>query len=651
MAARSYDISIRLANGPAFPYMFGTKGGGLSLGHALKEPSAPSRVDTILITSLHHGAGRTIATDPEMLRDSNGEQVFCDTRQLGYIMPGGSLQLLQQIAIASPGDIPDLKAYAASFTQDDGKIVFGAGRQIIVIDPTVDTVAASIKVGAGDGFTGSVVEWNRDAWLGVMAIDGITTAAYNYDTDTFDTSDTYKFSWAASNRNAIFWFRNRTGAPPSFLWSDRTDQDFGAFNTNFVYPNNAGVVAPFILEIPKAFVTGVGVAGPYILYGSKGGNIWSFDRNEVFAPLTPANPGGFIDLRFGGPMSYVGSWILVPNLDGLGRFDPRNISLADISPSVHQGATPGTGTNEDKSAHYATPSPTGAVIAANLIGPDLNILQIEMYEDGMFYHPILLNLLTDVGSDISRVWGMIVTHAQDAGGNFISALRCYIIASNSDYSFWNIYRLNIATASWAPGPEVLADVSGFRTGFYTSRPPDVNGSPTQLRGYAQASEDNPINLFLEVDDSDEQYPLGLLARTGPFVLPVPNGVLPGRKFALAGKLTIGDQNEDPCFIMLPLSLDYRYVEASSPDAPDFFTLKFEASSDQINRITSHIFVHGRSEAEGLIRLTGESITVGFADSAREWQALVEDAEASLLYKEDGRTSSVYLVTLVCRRTA
>lgn len=637
----TYDVVIRLPDGKSFPYLYGAKG-GLSIGHGLLEPSAPSRVDTIPIQTLHHGYGRIVATDPAMARDSNGEQVFCDLRQPGFIMPGGALELLDTVAIEIPDDLENSEVYGAAFTTDAGDVVFGVGKQLIQIDAETEAVT-DFTVSMSDVFSGSVVEWNRDAWLGVCsAADYGSVGAYNYDEDDLNTTNTYMFSWAASNRNAIFWIRNRTGAAPQFRWSDRTDQDFGAFNTNFIYPNATNA---YVLEIPKALVTGMGSAGQYVLFASKGGNIWGFNAQEVFVPLTPDQTGGFIDNRFGGPMRYVGSWLLVPNIDGIGRFDPRNVSLTDISPSVHQGSTPLLSENDDKRAYYTSTTPTGALIAAGYLGADTNILQLEMYEDGMFWHPALLNL-----GDVSRIWAMIVTRYKTSG-QFTSQLKAFIIAADADYTNWEIYKLDLATAAWSPGPAMLADVSGFRTGFYTTRPPDINASPTQIRGYAQASDDNPITLNLLVDNDESETQVGIIVNSGPFVLPVPADVPAGRKFAVSGSLAVTDQDGDVPYLTLPLSIDYRYVEASRADdkVPDFFTLKVMASSTQINKVTSRLFSHGRSEADYLISLTGKQIEVQFSDQREWWTAIVEDADANQLTFEDGRTAPDYLVSLVCRR--
>lgn len=643
-SARSYDVTLRWGNNPAQPFLFGTKG-GLNLGHGLLEPSAPSRVDTILINSLHHGYGREVATDPYMARDANGEQYYADTRQPGFIMPAGKATLIHTEANGLSGDTAGAKFYAAAFALDNGDIVFGVGNQLFKIDAVTEAVTAT-TVSMTDWFTGSVVEWNRDAWMGVAAAgDGASVGAYNYDEDDLNTSDTYKFSWAGSTRNSIFWIRNRAGAAPQLRWSDRTDQDFGNFNVNFIYPNATNA---YVLEIPKALVTGAGVTGQYFLFASKGGNIWGLDRNEVFLPLTPAPPGGFIDDRYGGPMNYVGSWLLVPNLDGLGRFDPRNVSITDISPAVHQGATPEIGTNTDKSAQAISTTPTGALAAANLIGANINLSQIEMYEDGMFWHPILDSFDIDDSGLPSRIWGLMTTRYK-SGDNFTSQLKAFAIACSADYSDWLIYKIELATAAWSPPPAELASTTGFRTGYYSGRPPDINASPTQLRGFAHASDDNPISLYLYVDDDDSMTSLGILTKTGPFVLPVDPTVIPGRKFAIAGSLGVGDQNGTVPYINLPLSLDYRYVLPADDGMPDFFTLKIEAQSDQIQNLTSRLFTHGRSVTEILIELPGNLIEVGFADSRTTWTAIVEDAQADLISFEDGRTAPNYLVSLVCRR--
>jgi hypothetical protein len=643
---RSYDLTIRLGNGDTYQYMYAPGKPGLSLGHGLLEPSAPSRVDTILISSLHHGYGREVATDPEMARDSNGENTFADTRQLGYIMPGGALTLVDQIAIADAADVEGINGYAAVFALDNGDVVFAAGSQLIKVDADDESVNV-VNANISGYYTGSWFTWNNDAWLGVMDNNYVTTAAYNYDTATETNSNTYMFSWAGSTRNAIFWIRNRSGALPQLRWSDRTDQDYGNFNTNFIYPDPTNA---YVLEIPKSLVTGAGVTGQYFLYATKGGDVWGLDKNEVFIPLTPSRSGGYIDNQFGGQMAYVGSWLMVPNIDGIGRFDPRNISLTDITPAVHQGSTPEAGTLTDKSAHFATPTPTGAMVAANYLSDSINLLQFEMYEDGMFWHPIVLDLDIGDSGGVSHVWGMIVTRYK-VSGEFTSQLKAFILAADSDYTNWNLYKLEVATAAWSPGPAVLASVSGFRTGLATGRPPDINASVTQVRGYAHASDANSIGLWLEIDDSTEQYQLGIITSTGPFVLPVPAEVLPGRKFAVAGTLNITDQEADPCYLALPLSIDYRYVLAKGEGPqPDFFTLKFLASSDQIGRLASRVFQQGRATAEQLLSLGGQEITVGFSDTEREWVAIVEDAQADMATADDGREYGNFIVTLVCRRT-
>lgn len=637
-SARSYDVTLKWNNNPPLPFLYGPKG-GLNLGHGLLEPSAPSRVDTIAISSLHHGYGRKVATDPNMARDSGDENQFADTRSPGYILPAGALTLIDTTAIDEPTDAELVSGYAATAVLDNGDVVFGVMNQKFLIDAESEAVSNAI-VSLSGYFSGSSVIWNNDLWLGVQDTSGFTTGAYDYDTDAESNSNTYMFSWAGSTRNSIFWIRNRAGGAPQLRWSDRTDQDFANFNTNFIYPN---AVNPYVLEVPKDLVTGAGITGQYFLYATKGGNIWGLDRNEVFLPLTP-DPVAVVDKNFGGQMKYIMSWLLVPNIDGLGRFDPRNVSLTDVSPPVHQGATPGIGTDVDKSAHFTASTPTGALVAANLIGDDINILQFEGYEDGMFYHPAVLSL-----GDISRVWGMQVVRYKSDADHYTSQLKAFILASSADWSNWLVYKLDLATAAWAPGPKTLADTTGFRTGYYSGRPPDINASPTQVRGYAVASDDNPISLNLYVDNDEAMTPLGIITNTGPFVLPVDPSVLPGRKFAIAGTLGVSDQNGTVPYLNLPLSLDYRYVLPAGDGTPDFFTLKIEAQSDQIQNLTSRLFTHGRTVTELLIELPGNLIEVGFADTKTTWQAIVEDAQANQMTFEDGRTAPSYLVSLVCRR--
>jgi hypothetical protein len=639
---KSFDITIQIEDGPSLPFLYGEKG-GLELGNVLLEPSAPSRVDTIPIQTLHHGYGRVIATDPNMARDSNEERHFADTRQPGFIMPSGAVELLHSESIYDSEEVAQINGYAAAAMLDNGDILFAAGKQLFLIDREDDSVTYILKDDLSGYFSGCSFTWANELWLGLQNENFVTTGAYNYTADTENTDETYMFSWGGSTRNSLFWIRNRDGDYPQLRWTDRTDQQFGAISTNFIYPNATNA---FVLEVPKALVTGAGVAGQYFLYATKGGNIWGLDRNEVFIPLTPEQVG-FNDLKFGGQMKYVGSWLLAPSVDGLGRFDPRNVSLTDISPAVHQGATPGIGLMLDKSAHSVAPTPTGALVAANIIGDKINLSHLEMYEDGMFYHPALLQIDDSIG----RVWGLITSRYFE-NGQFNARLKAFMIASTDDYSEWRIYKIDLATAAYSPPPKTLAPVTGFRTGFYSGRPPDINGSVTQIRGYAHASEENYIELSLEVDDDLEQYHLGLITKTGPFVLGVPSNVLPGRKFAIAGKMYVNNPDDVTPYLTLPISIDYRYViQREQNTQSDFFTLKFMAESDQINRRTGRFFTHGRNLAEGIVDAAGHIVTIGFADSNRKWTAIIEDARADLMYREDGRTSTSYIVTLACRRIA
>ena len=498
----------------------------------------------------------------------------------------------------------------------------------------------------GAYFTGSVFIWGRDAWLGVRELDGDTYAAYEYDSDKMVFDGSFKHSWAASTRNSLFWFKNLSGVNPQFRWTDRTDQDFDDIDdtadTGFVY-------GPFTLEIEKAQVTGAGSAGPYVIFATKGGTLWSFDSSEVFVPMTPFEDGGFIDQRFGGKLAFVGTWLMVPSLDGLKRFDPRNISMVDISPPVHQGSYASVGTNDSRQTQAVSTSPSGAIVFSPFLGTDPNALYLEMYSDGMFYHEAVSSL------DVNRVWGAIVTHAVDGSGNFTSQLRCYFIAMNDAQDSWLVYRLDMPTAGWQPGPETLAATSGLRTTMLSPRSPDVSVQATQVRLNAQGSSENYFTLYLEMDDG-EQIKLGdlqsvsLQSSAVPYAFDIPSQVKPGRRLALAFTCTIGNQAGIAPFIAMPIHVDYRYTPQTSKNGGDLITLKVECTSDYISKATGGRFTHGRSEADFLTGLRGKQIEVGFADSNTVWVVTVEDVQADLMKFEDGLRSTDYLATLVCRRT-
>lgn len=634
---RTFDVRIIDSLGHDTDYLFGPNG-GLLLGNALKEPSNPQRVDSILIESFHHGAGRVLNTDPFMYRDTNGQAVGADVRQPGFILPGGALSLIATVPITSA---PIPKSYAGAFVNSAGNVVFNIGRQQITITVATDSVASVDALSANQFFTGSVVEWLDSLWLGVMNASRVTVGAFKHGVGLV-TDTSFMFSWAVSTKNSIFWIRNRgAGVPSEMRWSDKTDDDFDDIDDT---PSTGFVYGPFFLEIPRGQVTGMGTAGPFAVFCSRGGNIWGFDNTEVFIPLTPDSQAAFFDDMYGGPMAFVGTWLLIPYNDGLRRFDPRTITQADITPAAHQGSSPDySPVATSRRVEAACQSPTGAVVFTRFGGVDPALLHLEMYEDGMFYH------IGYQGLDVSRVAGGILTRVYDAAAaEFTSRLRLYFIALADNGTDLKVYRQDVPTLGWQPGPENMAAISGLRTLQYTARPADVMGQPSGLRGWASASEENYITLFLEVDGGEPQE-IGRITKTGTFALPVSSDTLPGRKFALATNLTIGNTSGVTPYIAMPLSLDYLYVPQSAEGKPDFVTITIEATSDQIDKSMGRRFSHGRTETEYLVGLQGQIVEVYFGDRDEPWKVVVEEAISESLTEEGGTRQGSHTVKMACRR--
>lgn len=641
---KSFDVAIRYGD-EEYPFTYGPRG-GLALGNALKEPTERHRLGTITIQSLHHGAGRLLATDPSSYRDTNSQQIGADVRQPGYVMPGGELSFLGPGQSISGSPIP-FPGYAAAFVTDDGIVAFCAGRDIFSVSPLGgDVIEVRGTLNSNNYFTGSFLRWREEIWLGIMDRDQATQSIYEYISGVLNTDENRIFSWAASTRNAAFWISNVSGNDPKMRWSDRTDQNFLDItlpDPDADPPDPGFVYGPFTLEVPGKLVTGMGAAGSYPMFATAGGNLWGFDPFEVFIPLTPDKVVAFRDRFFGGQMPYAGAWLMVPSSLGLLRFDPRSATITDITPATHQGASPDFTDTTSRRVDCVCTSPTGALVFTHF-GDGLAVLYLESYEEGMFYHVAVSGL------DVAKVWGAVVVQLRDASGNPTGQQSCYFLAESNSHDTWLFYRLDLPTAGWQPGPQIMASTSGVRTSMYSANPPDISVRPTQLRGYANASEDNYLSLTLEVDGT--AYDLGRINTPGPFALPITgidlSEVTPGRKFAIGADFAIDSQVGEVPYLALPLHLDYVSAPVSAGE-PDLVTIKITNDSDGLDLLGGRRFTNGRDETEFLAGLEGQIAELKFGDRDVTWKILVERVESQLATQDEGVVGTTYLTTIVARR--
>lgn len=623
---KSYDI--RIGNDT---FNFGAKG-GISIGNARREPSWKGRVNTVLVETLHHGAGRILATDPFVYRDTNGQTLGADASQFGFIMPGGDLSELTE---TTPGDF-DLSATipsglgAAVFLDADDLIVVAVGDKIFKIDPADDSVTLIHQLAgdlAGLFFTGSVAFWGGQFILGICDSSYAAQGSFTYPDLSNITDAVYFVSHIASTSQGLFWIANRADGsnPPQMYWTDRTDELWASFTApDFLF-------GPFFLEIPTLEITGMGVAGLFPIFASADKQLWGFDPTEVFTPLTPLtrNPR---DHGFGKNLPYVGNYLLAPHDNGILRFDPRNLTSLDLTPGNHQGSSPGYTPATSLAIDCACSTASGALALGHFGGSGFALLRLELYQDGMFWS------IPYQGLAVDRGMGMGFTR-------IASKSRVYVCGiSGSAFKF---FRLDLNGPGAQRTAENIAASSAIRCVNYTATPPDINVLSTQIRGFAHASQANTIKVDMELDGELTEF--GIIDADDRFVLSAPPGTIPARKFAPVFTFNVTDPS-DPPWLAFPLSLDYIHMPATGGIGPDFVTLKFEAQSDYIDRLGGRQFRGGPADATAQVMSQGTYVEIERGDTPGEvWGIVVEDAGAEIVGREEGVQGDNWLVTVIGRR--
>lgn len=650
---KSFDVRILPPNsapGDEIPFMFGSQG-GVKLGNFLKEPSPKGRVDSILIQSLHHGAGRLLGTDPFCYRDGNSDTPG-DVRQFGFISAGGAYAALPDpIGIGDHGpllDSEDRPAQGAACFIDAGNLaVFAVGCQMFTIDPEDDTpteVDLSSVSGFDDStmtFTGSVAFWHGQFILGLCDSNRVAVGSMTYPgLDFFDDgtgenpsgelTGEYKVSWIASTAQGLFWIQNRgSGDPPRMFWTDRTDQDWGDFSedpdetVNFLF-------GPFFLEIPTLEVSGMGVAGTVPIFASADQMLWAFDSTEVFVPLSPLNMQRN-DSMYGRSLPYVLDWMMVPSKNGVDRFDPRSYQTVDITPGAHQGAWVGFTNSDNFMIEACNTTPTGAAVVTRFGSANPAIQLLEVYNDGMFWH---------LGPEIEMDYSLGIIY------NTAATLRprLYLIGvTETDYTF---ARYDMSGPGAQVSPETFAATSSVRTPHLSGRPPDVSVQPTQVRGWAHGSETNPINISLELDGSSVD--VGQITEDGPYCLQLPEETIPCRRIAFVSQFVVGTDS-DPPYVALPVSVDYIYVPPAGSLTPDLLTIDFESAANQIDKLTGHRFAGGTDESDELTGMQGQAIEITFAGRELPWRCIVQEATYKMANQEDGLAPMIYLISMALKR--
>lgn len=655
---RSYDVRIKFPNADeAIPFMFGQQG-GVKLGNFLREPSPKGRVDSILIQSLHHGAGRLVGTDPFTYRDANGDTP-ADVRQFGFISPGGALTAVGSTkSFVSHGPMVDSAGLpalsAATFIYSDNKAVFAVGSQMFTIDPESDTLAEVDLSGVSGWaastmyFTGSSAFWHGKWILGVCDSSRVSVGSLTYPDLTFYTSGTgdspsgdlgspsaeYYVSWIASTATGLYWIANRgSGKPPRMFWTDRTDEDWGSF-TQDTDPTLNFLYGPFFLEIPTLEVTGMGVAGTVAIFASADQMLWAFDSTEVFVPLSPINMQR-LDSMYGRQLPYVLDWIMVPNKGGVDRFDPRSYQTVDITPGAHQGSWVGFTPSTDFLVEACNTTPSGAAVITRFGSANSGIHLLEVYNDGMFWH---------IGPDLGVNYGLGCIFNTSSGLRpRIYTISKTTVSATGKYIF---HRYDISGPGAQTYPETFAATSSVRTTHMSGRPPDVSIQPTQIRGWAYATEENPIVISLELDGSATV--IDTITTNGPYVLSLPEDTVPCRRIAYVAQFSVTD-TDDPTYVSLPVSIDYIYVPPAGSLTPDLVTLKVEATSNAINRLTGLQFRSAPEDADQLISTQGLPIELTFQDREQPWKCIIQDATAEIIVQSDGLDEPIYLMTLALKR--
>lgn len=599
---RSYDVLINNE-----PYLYGPRG-GVRLGDALKEPGATGQVGSIVITSLHHGAGQKVARD-SMKYDTG----TADATVMGMLLPAGAQATTGSVTASDSNPRRD-----GAFQWGDD-VYFTMGDKVLKVDTNDNlTVAYTLPSSPAQQFTGSVTYWRNKVLLGVETSTLYTLAVVEFDGANFNYNDALhlRHSFAVSTRSALFWVTN-SGSVPSLRWTDKTDVDFLSLTTNDVY-------GPFYLE-SGGWCTGMARAGPFAVTFKKDGSIQGFDPSEVYSPLTPER--GYIrDDTFGSGSQQMLSFLLVPTNNEVLRFDPRTLELGDITPAKWQQSSPPVipGT---PGMPVVVSSGSEAYVFHDFADQGRSLLRLVAYPDGMYYHTVKTGMSY-------KVKAMHIRHDTNTGKRHL-----YLLEHTGASA--RVTRIEIPYQGWLGSINVSA--ASLTTSLYFGEPPGITKVPIQVRGWASASASYPIGVDIAVD-SGTWVSLGNVTSEGPFALAVPQTLL-GRGIKL--RFTINASGTNVSRLEFPVSIDYVYISSVT----DMVTITVTVTSDTITRLGGRWSRnYARKQVDDLRALRGQATTIEFADSTQPaWNVFVQEVRVAQAIPGEGDPTPGYQVDIACRR--
>ena len=221
------------------PYILaeGRYGGrAIRLGGAPKEPGTVGQIDTIPITTLHHGYNQLIARDPARIQSSLG----LDVTMAGVMLPAGAKSTIY--VGGATDDFYDEQGGGAIMEPSGGDpsnevlAYLVTAKRIFQVTPSTEAVVEKYALDDTKyAFTGSACKHEDSIYFPYESNEdesgrgrwGTGAVRFQPETDTWSVVTGYPVSHVFAAKGKIWWVRNRGAlAAPNAYWTD--DPNFPA---------------------------------------------------------------------------------------------------------------------------------------------------------------------------------------------------------------------------------------------------------------------------------------------------------------------------------------------------------------------------------------------------------------------------------------
>ncbi len=596
------------------------------LGSREKEAAKAGQRGTIVIQSLHHGAGQHVSRDPMMYEFADG--MFAD--EPGLLRTRGEVSTLATIGNAltfrhgSRGRIISTRLKDAP---DTGIVVVPTA----VYEVASGSGASKMTPVASGAFTGSVAQLGRHTFFGQIVSADLATWAGRYDqiADAWNNNAGFNASFMAA-RGDKMW--RVAGGKTNGLDLSWTDDVPGSSYSAPVFSSDY----PYALGRPYA--RDIAIIGPHAVVAvtdfSRGGSLISLDTSGLINPVfdSLSRVTGFVPFLNGVLLVPSGGlrlfWLQsvdsyrVVTIGGAAR-GLHDLSLLDVKDS--SGDVAGFyGTEYDDSfllpLHGNITKRDGSVVRGSVL------LQGVLGQDGFNFHTLLG---PDTESFMTNAHVMAVhvvrypssaAAVEAAPPAQIQVLVAQEHGSNASQS--NVKLLGIEVGRGTGIPDSFDTTAKFLRSSRYSTPSRTTAQMEVLRGYiTKIPASNTVTVRVYLDGSGTETMNFSLNSAGPFSQALPTNVI-GRDIAIDFETNANGS----VVIEFPWSIDYFAV----PDQKDIVRLPVLAGRDQLTRAAT---VQKRTRADILDTLAGivaspERWTLSWWDATPDWDVIPIDYQAA-----------------------